>query len=101
MTDESHTELNIWRDYERGKVGIRLEGLPQKLLSPDDARKRAAELEGMPRNTSRSLSTSRKSTTSRQNSASMLTTSKPPTANSPSIRRFPRSSLLFLSPRVR
>jgi len=45
MTDASHTELNIWRDYERGKVGIQLEGLPQKLLSPDDARNRAAELE--------------------------------------------------------
>lgn len=45
MTDDSQTDFNVWRDYERSKVGIQLDGLSRKLLSPDEARDRAAELE--------------------------------------------------------
>lgn len=45
MIDDSRTDFDVWRDYERGMVGIQVEGLPQKLLTPDEARDRAIELE--------------------------------------------------------
>lgn len=45
MTDNSFANFDVCRDYERGKVGIQLEGMPRRLLDPDEAREQAAELE--------------------------------------------------------
>lgn len=45
MTDDTPTDFDIWRDYSRGKVGVQLEGLPRRLLTPDEARDRADELD--------------------------------------------------------
>lgn len=41
----NRNEMHLWRDYERGAVGIETASGARKLLPPDEARKMADALE--------------------------------------------------------
>lgn len=43
--DREGREVRIWRNYREGKVGFQIEGLPDVLLSPAEARMKADDLE--------------------------------------------------------
>lgn len=45
MTDEPFTEMSLWRNYKQGRVGFQIEGRHRLLLTPNQARQKAALLE--------------------------------------------------------
>lgn len=45
FTDDSDTELRLWRNYAEGKVGYQIEGRERLLLSPAETREKADALD--------------------------------------------------------